>query len=651
MNIMAFIWNTLKSLGRWLTLGIVLLALVWASLFLIFAPDLPETNNLLLQSTGTEVVVLARDGSVLSRTGGGQILIRDLPPHLPQAVLATEDRRFYEHFGMDIIGFARAALANLKAGRVVQGGSTITQQLAKNLWLTPERTFTRKLKELMLAIWLEARLQKQEILTLYLNRVYLGAGSYGVESAARRYFGKSARNVSLSEAALLAGLLKAPSRYAPTNNLNRSRQRAAEVIDNMVEAGYLSENAAAKAKRSPAKLAKSGSPSGGYGYFVDWVETQIPLFIGRVDDGIVVETTLDPLAQRSAEAALSKTLAQHSKKRHVNQGALIAFDTGGGIRAMIGGRSYRKSQYNRAIQAQRQPGSAFKTLVYLAALESGLGPDKKFKDGPINIDGWRPKNFDGKYAGQVTMETALARSINTVAVRIAQAVGPERIIQTARRLGVTSRLSSDLSIALGTSEVSLFEMTAAYLPFANGGIGVYPFGIQRIRSKTGTTLYERSNSSLGRIVESRHVGQMNKMLSTAVTSGTGRKANMKGRAAAGKTGTSQDYRDSWFIGYTADLVAGIWLGNDDNAPTKRVTGGLLPADTWRRFVTAASANTAARSQPTAEIRANTSQSGSLQNFLDEVRGFFSGSASKPANRPQTTNTPSKFENFHRDDQE
>ncbi|MBO89366.1 MAG: penicillin-binding protein [Rickettsiales bacterium] len=641
---MVSIWNTLIKLVRWLTIGILFLGVAWAAIFVIFAPDLLKTEKLFRQSVGAEVVVLARDGSVLSRKGGaGQIAIRHLPAYLPQAVIATEDRRFYQHLGIDVIGLARAALANLKAGRVVQGGSTITQQLAKNLWLTPERTFTRKLKELMLAIWLEARLQKQEILNLYLNRVYLGAGSYGVESASQRYFGKSARAVTLSEAALLAGLLKAPSRYAPTNNLNRSRQRAAIVLDNMVEAGYLLPSAAERAKRSPTKLTKTGLRSKSFGYFVDWIETQIPLFIGRVDDGIVVETTLDPLTQQSAETALSKTLTQNRKTRRVNQGALIAFDKRGGIRAMVGGHSYRKSQFNRTIQAQRQPGSAFKTVVYLAALEAGLSRHQKFKDGPININGWQPKNFNGKYAGYVTMETALARSINTVAVRIAKLLGTERIIKTARRLGITSSLSSDLSIALGTSSVSLFEITATYLPFANGGTGVYPFGIQRIKSKSGSIIYERSASSLGSIVESRHVEQMNKMLTTAVTNGTGRKAQVKNQIVAGKTGTSQDYRDSWFIGYTGDLIAGIWLGNDDNSPTERVTGGLLPADMWQRFVNGASAHMLVSPQPITDknVDAGNNTTGGLQDLLNEVRDFFLGNNPKPTTYHPTKSATSK----------
>ena len=360
--------------------GLILLGIAWALLFLTLAPDLPDAEELLQATSRAEIVILARDGSALARTGRGarMITVAELPAHLPQAVLATEDRRFYRHFGMDVIGFARALVANIHAGRVVQGGSTITQQLAKNLWLTPERSIIRKLKELMLAVWLEARLEKRQILALYLNRVYLGAGSYGVEAAARRYFGKSARAVTLSEAALLAGLLKAPSRYAPTNDLRRARERAAEVLDNMVEAGYLTRQRAAAAKRVPTRLAKSAKPNAESGYFVDWIEMQIPLFIGRIDEGIVVRTTLDSALQSSASQSISRALTKHGKKRAVGQGALVAFAPNGAIRAMVGGRSYKASQFNRAVQALRQPGSAFKPIVYLAAMEDGLRPGSKF---------------------------------------------------------------------------------------------------------------------------------------------------------------------------------------------------------------------------------------------------------------------------------
>ncbi len=619
--------------------GLLLMGLAWALLFLVLAPDLPDTSNLFHNSTHPEVIILARDGSALSRTGDNAkiVAVEELPTHLSQAVLATEDRRFYRHFGMDVIGFARALLANIRAGRVVQGGSTITQQLAKNLWLTPERSIIRKLKELMLAIWLEARLEKREILTLYLNRVYLGAGSFGVEAASRRYFGKSARHVTLSEAALLAGLLKAPSRYAPTNDLPRARRRAAEVIDNMVEAGFLKEQQAAAAKRAPARLAKSAvSSGGGNGYFVDWIETQIPLFVGRIDAGIIVETTLVPATQGFAESSLAQTLKRHGKSRAVSQGAVIAFAPDGAVQAMVGGWSYKASQFNRALQARRQPGSAFKAIVYLAGLEDGLRPNSTYKDAPINIDGWRPKNFDGKYAGQVTIERALAKSINTVAVKVAKRVGPKKIISTARRLGITAPLSADLSLALGTSGVSLFEMSAAYIPLANGGTGVFPYGIARIRTTDGQVLYQRSGNSLGRLIKPRHVGQMNRMLSAAVTDGTGRRARLKGREVAGKTGTSQDYRDGWFIGYSADMVAGVWVGNDDNKPTKRVTGGQLPATIWRNFVSRANTGQTARALPQGKTENEESSppTASMSTLLNEISSFFSkGGALKGSEDP------------------
>jgi penicillin-binding protein 1A len=608
--------------------GLLLMGLVWSVLFLILAPDLPNTSNLFHNSINPEVIILAQDGSAISRTGGNTkiVLLEELPVHLVQAVLATEDRRFYRHFGMDMVGFARALLANVRAGRVVQGGSTITQQLAKNLWLTPERSIIRKLKELMLAIWLEARLEKQEILTLYLNRVYLGAGSYGVEAASRRYFGKSIRNVTLSEAALLAGLLKAPSRYAPTNDLPRARRRAATVIDNMVEAGFLKKQQAKVAKRTPAQLAKTAiSSNGGNGYFVDWIETQIPLFVGRVDAGIIVETTLNPVAQNFANSALVRTLKRHGKSRAVSQGAVIAFAPDGAVQAMVGGRSYKESQFNRALQARRQPGSAFKAIVYLAGLENGLQPNSTFEDAPINIDGWRPKNFNGKYAGKVTIERALARSINTVAVRVARRVGPKKIISTARRLGITAPLSNNLTLALGTSEVSLFEMSAAYIPLANGGTGVFPYGIDRIRTTDGQVLYQRSGNSLGRLIEPKHVGQMNRMLSAAMTDGTGRGARLKGRDVAGKTGTSQDYRDGWFIGYSADMVAGVWVGNDNNKPMKRVTGGQLPATIWRDFFSQSNTGQTARALPRDYTQTEKSSlpTESTNTLLNEISSFFS----------------------------
>jgi len=617
----------LRIFGRLLKFclgGLMLLGLASAILLLVLAPDMPQTSDLLSATKGNEIVILANDGSTLAKIGSGtrMVTVKELPAHLPQAVLATEDRRFYDHFGMDVIGFARALSANIRSGRIVQGGSTITQQLAKNLWLTPERSIIRKFKELILAIWLEARFEKHQILALYLNRVYLGAGNYGVEAASQHYFGRSARSVNLSEAAILAGLLKAPSRYAPTRNLRRAQKRSAEVLDNMVEAGYLPRRRAEAAKKTRPRLTKSATPALIHGYFVDWVEAQIPLFVGRVDGGIVVETTFDPKMQASARSALERALAKHGKKRAVGQGALIAFGSDGAVRAMVGGRSYKTSQYNRAVQARRQPGSAFKPIVFLAALESGLRPESTFRDAPLEIDGWRPRNFDGTFVGPVTVEYALAKSINTVAVKIAKHVGPKKIIATARRLGITSKLTPDLSLALGASEVSLFEMTAAYLPFANGGLGVFPYGIKSIHTRNGKKLYDRIGDTLGQVVDLHRVGWMNRMLTTAVREGTGRRARVKGREVAGKTGTSQDYRDGWFIGYSADLVAGVWLGNDDNKPTNLVTGGQLPATIWQNFATRASRGQTVRALPK-ELSVAPRPTREPESLLDKIANFLS----------------------------
>lgn len=581
---------------------IVTLGVLWATAFLILAPEMPDTASLWRVKNSPGVTVLAADGSVIAQRGAfnsTMIWVTEMPAHLPHAMIATEDRRFFSHFGMDVIGLVRAMLANLRAGGVVQGGSTITQQLAKNLFLTPERTVLRKARELMLALWLEARLSKNEILTLYMNRVYLGAGAYGVEAASQRYFGKSARKVNVQEAALLAGLLKAPSRYAPTNNIKRSRDRAAQVLANMVAAGYLDEEKAAAAKKYPAQLARHSRTSG-VRYFADWVEERLRSLVGNRDDDLIVLTTLLPEEQRLAESAIASTLKRHSKSRSVSQGALVAIAPDGAVRAMVGGRSYAKSQFNRAVQARRQPGSAFKPFVFLAALEAGLIPEDRVKDSPVSIEGWKPRNFKKKYAGNVTLMRALSQSINTVAVKVSEQVGRDKVVATAQRLGITSPIASHPALALGASEVTLLELTAAYAPFANGGDAVVPHGILEVRTRSGRSLYRRSGSSLGRVVDSRHLRDINAMLSETLKSGTGRAARLGDRAVAGKTGTSQKYRDGWFVGYTADLVAGVWLGNDNDTPTKRVTGGQLPATLWKTFMQQASTGRPSRAFPTGQ---------------------------------------------------
>lgn len=613
----------------------VTLGLVWAALFLILAPEMPDTASLWRVKASPGVTVLAADGSVLAQHGAYNSVmvgVAEMPPYLPQAILATEDRRFYQHFGMDIIGFARAMVANVRAGGVVQGGSTISQQLAKNLFLTPERTLLRKVRELMLALWLEARLSKDEILTLYMNRVYLGAGAYGVEAASQRYFGKSARDVTLPEAALIAGLLKAPSRYAPTNNLKLSQERAAQVLENMVAAGYLTQKQANAARHAPARLAHRSSREG-VRYFTDWVQERLPGMIGDRDDDLIVLTTLEPNLQRAAEAAVKRSLDKYGKARNVAQAALVSLGPDGAVRAMVGGRSYGDSQFNRAVQAQRQPGSAFKPFVYLAAMEDGMSPDDVVTDSPVSVDGWKPRNFKPGYKGDVTLRRALAESINTVAVKVSERVGRDNVIAAARRMGITSPIVSKPALALGASEVSLIELTSAYAPFANGGYAVVPHGILEVRTRSGKILFRRAGSSLGRVIGAGTLARMNEMLVETMKTGTGRGARLANRIAAGKTGTSQNYRDGWFVGYTADYVTGVWLGNDDDAPTRRVTGGQMPAAIWKDFMRHAEAGRPPRPFPTgreiasvapdAQETADREESVDFKRFMDGLAGMLS----------------------------
>lgn len=571
-------WATVAGLWAIIALG---------GFTLYYALTLPSTDNLWDVDMSPGVTLVASDGSPAVVKGQGHGLsvpLRELPPHLVQAVLATEDQRFFSHPGIDIFGLTRAMIANIKAGSVVQGGSTLTQQLAKNIFLTPERTLDRKIQEAMLALWLEAKFTKEEILTLYLNRVYLGGGAYGVEAASQRYFGKSARDVSLAEAAMLAGLLKAPSRYAPTNDLTRSRERAATVLASMVRENFITHAEGQAAYDNPARLG-GAALSRSINYFADWVMDLVPGFAGRPNTSLLVRTTLDPMMQSAAERVVDEAIAQNRDALGVTQAAIVVMTPDGAVRAMVGGRSYGQSQYNRATNAARQPGSAFKPFVYMAAMENGLRPETLRVDAPITVDGWSPQNYTEKYGGIMTLTEALSRSINTVAVQVSEEVGRENVIRAARRLGFQSRMRPHASIALGTFEVTLLELTSAYAAFANGGESVIPHGIESVTTATGERLYERRGAGVGRIMSGETVGMMNYMLSETINNGTGRRAALDGRPAAGKTGTSQDFRDAWFIGYTADLVVGVWVGNDDGKPMKRVTGGGLPAAMWHDFMT------------------------------------------------------------------
>jgi len=568
-------------LGLW---GVVATAAVVAW----YAYDLPGIARLETQTRRPGVTLLAADGSVLTTRGevyAAPVRFTDVPPHLIQAVVATEDRRFFDHFGVDVIGVMRAAVANLRAGALRQGGSTLTQQLAKNLFLTPARTLRRKVQETLLALWLEARFTKRQLFTIYLNRVYLGAATFGFEGASRRYFGKSVRRVSLHESAMLAGLLKAPSRYSPVRNPRAAKGRAAQVLANMVDAGFITPADARRAAAQRLHFRRGGTRATAQ-YFADWVIERAAGFVGQAARDLVIRTTLDAALQRLAEDELARLLAREGKRAGATQGALVALAPDGEIRAMVGGRSYADSQFNRATQARRQPGSAFKLFVYLAALESGLTPDDRILDRPIDIGGWRPRNHDGKYRGEISLAEALAQSVNTAAVQIAEQVGRARVIATARRLGITSELTAHPSLALGTSAVTLMELTAAYGVFANRGLAVWPHGITEVRDGAGKLVYRRRGSGAARVVAPGDVGRITAMLERVVRSGTGGRARL-GSAAAGKTGTSQDFRDAWFIGFTDALVAGVWIGNDDMGPMKGVTGGGLPAELWRRFMSRA----------------------------------------------------------------
>ncbi len=567
--VVTLLWLCIAGLG----------AIVWVG------AHLPPIQSLEVPKRPPSIQITGLDGGVIATRGdsGVSVALKDLPPHVPRAFIAIEDRRFYSHHGVDPYGIARALLANVLRRGVSQGGSTLTQQLAKNLFLTPERTLGRKIQELALALWLERKFTKADILDLYLNRVYFGAGAYGIEAAAERYFGKSARQLTVAEAAMLAGVVKSPSRLAPTRNPDGAARRAQLVIAAMQELGFIDAARARTALAQPARAIKQVT-TGSVNYVADWIMDVLDDLVGRVEEDIVVSTAIDPVLQANAETILLDELAKKGDKFAIGQGALVAMTPDGAVRAMVGGRNYAQSQFNRAVAAKRQPGSAFKPFVYLTAIERGLMPDTIREDKPIAVKGWKPENYTHEYFGPVTLTQALAMSLNTVSVRLTLEFGPTAVARTAHRLGIASKLEANPSIALGTSEVSLIELVSAYAPFANAGHAITPHVIEEVFSKQGKLLYRREPADLGIVVEPRYVAMMNAMMQETLLTGTARKAELPGWQAAGKTGTSQDFRDAWFVGYTSHLVAGIWLGNDDNSPTKKATGGGLPAEIWSRFM-------------------------------------------------------------------
>ncbi len=593
-------------LGGMTALGIVAMA-GW---------DLPSVESLSTPNRPVSIQFVDRLGRDIMVRGAHAehfVAYEDMPDHLVAAILATEDRRFFHHTGVDPIGLARALQVNWTEGRYVQGGSTLSQQLVKNVFLTPERAIKRKVQEAMLSVWLEQKFSKSEILEKYINRVYFGSGTWGVEAAAQTYFQRGTSDLTLPESALLVGLLKAPSRLNPVSNPDRAGDRTAVVLRAMEDAGYIDRSVRRQALLQPVSIRPPKRRSS-VNYFIDWIWSDIEDAIGVPGRDIVVQTTLDAAAQAAADAAIAAHLDPESGAR---QAAVLMIDGRGGVRTMVGGTRYDDSEFNRVTQASRQPGSAFKAFVYLAAFESGKTPWDWSSDEPIKIGDWEPGNFSNTFEGVMQLERAFAKSINTVAVKLSEEVGRERVIETASALGFED-LQPLRSLPLGAQNTTLMALTSAYLPFANWGNKVEPQGILSISTADGILLYEFPNSPPQRIVSSIPLGHINRVMRQTVEVGTGRAARVAGWDVAGKTGTTNDYRDAWFMGYVPDLVTGVWVGNDENEAMKRMTGGKIPARIWRDMMTEVLKTHPNTELPVSEPRLRADTQNTLDILLDDL---------------------------------
>jgi penicillin-binding protein 1A len=566
---------------------------VWAAIFvvglvLVFSRDLPDTSKLYQIHKQPSITYLDRSGALLGVRGSLYAPPADLdklPPYVPAAFVAIEDRRFYSHLGFDTVGIMRAVTADLRHGHAVEGASTITQQLARNLFLTPDQTIKRKVQELMLAVWLERKFTKRQILALYLNRVYFGGGATGIEAAAQRFFNKPATQLSVGEAAMLAGLLKSPTHYSPVGDAERSARRATIVLDKMVETKAITPEQRAVAFAHPVKVSKTLA-SAYTQYFVDWVDTQTRQLVGAPQEDLVVETTLDlPLDGLAANAVRQIVAKDHAQG--IEQAALVGVDGVGRVRALIGGLDYGESQFNRAVDARRQAGSSWKPFVYLAAMEAGRTPDVVVVDEPVTINGWSPRNYTGKFLGSMTIREAVAQSINTVAARLADEVGRDNVAHVAHRLGIVSTVNTDPAMALGTTQVSPLEMAQAYAPFSNGGDLATAYGVEQIRTSAGKILYQHKVDAKANVIGNPPLTYMVSMLRGVIAGGTGGKAAIPGYDLAGKTGTTSDYKDAWFCGFTGGFTTVVWVGKDDNTAMRKVTGGGPPAELWRAFMSQA----------------------------------------------------------------
>ncbi|MFN0262861.1 transglycosylase domain-containing protein [Tepidamorphus sp. 3E244] len=653
MNYRGFKRGFFELVGDGATLGVVGVIVMLAFAVPAFKATTKEWRDYQQYS----VTFLDRYGAEIGQRGirhDDGVPLSDIPDHLVKAVLATEDRRFYLHFGVDFLGTARAIISNMRAGGVVEGGSTLTQQLAKNVFLSNERTLERKIKEAFLAFWLEANLTKAEILKLYLDRAYMGGGAFGVEAAAQFYFNKSVRDVTLAEAAMMAGLFKAPTRYAPHIDLPAARSRAQEVLTNMVQAGFMTEGQVLLARRRPAEAidrTEKKAPD----YFLDYAFEEVQRLGNNHDFVLTVKTTFDADLQKAADTAVESMLRQYAKARRVKQAAMALSDINGAVHAIVGGRDYGSSQFNRATRALRQPGSSFKLYVYMAALMDGYKPNSLVTDAPICIGNWCPRNYSGGFRGRMPMITALTKSINTIPVRLSQKIGRDHIAELANKMGVETPIRVSRSLALGPAEVTVLDQLSGYLTTASGGKRTRVFAIQEMRNSHGDLIYDHERDAPAReqVIPREKAEQMNEMLVNVVNNGTARRAILPGILAGGKTGTTQAYRDAWFIGFTGNYAAAVWYGNDDFTSTGRVTGGSIPAMTWQQVMVAAHEGQKIKpipgvgyapdsNLPTAEegendgqtLRAPTLSKGAAQ-VLEEIAGELSRSRRFNVGRPRT----------------
>jgi penicillin-binding protein 1A len=562
-------------------LGVMVLGIFVA----IARGEIDSFEDLKASPNGQMIRIRAADGTVIQSLGpsfGRWLTINQLPSEMKDAMVAVEDRRYYMHPGVDPIGITRSFYARAVKGRWTQGGSTITQQLARNIYLNSNKEFGRKIREIILALAMETKFSKDQILELYLNKVYFGGGAYGIDAASRKFFDHGAENISLAEAAIIAGLVKAPSRYAPTADAQAAVDRAEVVVAVMQDAGMITATEAAGVKPADVKLAAE-SPQDSVRYFTDWILPQLNGLIDETEKPIDVWTTLDLKMQRAATAAIAANVPRGA------QGALVSIDRDGAVKAMVGGTDYVSSNYNRAVTAVRQPGSAWKLFVYLTALEAGFRPEDMVEDKPVEIEGWQPKNSGGKYAGSISLRTAFAYSKNTVAAQIGQEVGTSSIANMARRFGITTPINTQPSMVLGTSESRVIDMTQAFAVIAAKGRSITPYGISKVTTIDGETLYAAKPSSSVQLVDDWVAGAMTDLMQSAVATGTGRAANI-GRPVAGKTGTTSSNKDGWFLGFSSGLTTGVWMGRDDARSIGGLEGGRAPAQAWAAYMRIAVAN-------------------------------------------------------------